>query len=82
MIRVRFCSDFKDNGRDFRPIKFPPPYPYWRTGENNKGFIIVAYFDSIEQLKEYYPEAHDIESEEVEEIFFSDRFPKPDWYNK
>jgi hypothetical protein len=29
-----------------------------------------------------WPEASDVYIEEVDKIFFSDRFPKPDWYKE
>ena len=34
----------------------------------------------MDELYELWPEAEQIEWAEENEIFFSDKFPKPDWY--
>jgi hypothetical protein len=81
MIRARFYSAFKDNGGDYRPITFPPPHPYWCSGESDTHHIIVAYADNEDQIRVYWPEAVDIDSEEVDEYLFTSRFPKPEWFN-
>ena len=44
-------------------------------------FVIVAYAENVEQIKGLWPEAYMIECEEVNEITFTTRFPKPKWYN-
>lgn len=80
MIRARFFVNKKECKNDYRPLRWPIQYPYWCTGENDSYFVLVAYIDSIEELNGLWPEASNIESEEVDKIFFSDRFPKPDWY--
>lgn len=82
MIRARFLIKRKDCGNDYRPIKWPIKYPYWCTGENDYSFIIVAYADDIKQIKSLWPEAYRIQSEEVQEIAFTPRFPKPEWYKE
>lgn len=76
MIRARFYA----NADDFRPIKFPPPYPYWCSGYGDNHSIVIAFADSVEQICEYWPEADEIEHTEAKEVTFSDRFPKPDWW--
>lgn len=77
MIRARF----KVNGADYRPVKFPPPHPYWCTGYAGDGSyaIVVAYADNEDQVREYWPEAAEIDAEPAERYIFTDRFPKPDW---
>ena len=80
MIRARFYIKFKDCDSDFRPINWPIKYPYWCTGQNSDSFVIVAYADSIEQIEELWPEAYNIEANEVQEIVFTTRFQKPEWY--
>jgi len=77
MIRARFEANFDD----YRPVKFPPPHPFWCTGHagDESHSIVVAYADSEEQILEFWPEAAQIDSEEASEYFFSDRFPKPEW---
>lgn len=82
MIRARFFVDKKECGGDYRPLKWPIQYPYWCTGESAYYFVLVAYINSIEELKALWPEASNIESEEVDKILFSNRFPKPDWYKE
>jgi len=37
--------------------------------------------ENVEQIKGLWPEAYMIECEEVNEITFTTRFPKPKWYN-
>jgi len=82
MIRARF----KANLDDYRPVKFPTPYPYWCSGCSEEHSIVIAYADSEKQILEFWPEAEDIEYEDIEEneIIFSERFPKPepDWYKR
>ena len=76
-----FRSRFQANAEDYRPVKFPPPHPFWCTGYagDESYSIIVAYVDSEDQLLEYWPEAENIDLSEADEYFFSDRFPKPEW---
>lgn len=78
MIRARF----RVNPDDYRPVKFPPPHPYWCTGQAGDGSyaILVAYADNEDQLREFWPDAHDIEAQERHSYAFTDRFPKPDWF--
>lgn len=82
MIRARFFVNKEECIGDYRPLRWPIQYPYWCTGESAHYFVLVAYINSIEELKDLWPEASNIESEEVDKIFFSDRFPKPDWYKE
>jgi hypothetical protein len=77
MIRVRF----KTGPQDYRPAKFPPPHPYWCTGYMGDGAaVIIGYADDIRQVYEYWPDAEDIDTEEVQSYFFSGRFPRPAWF--
>ena len=80
MIRVRFTT----NGNDYRPVIYPPPHPWWRTGYNSQGdAIIVSYADSTEQVSDYWPDCErlDVLEKDLTEYKFSDRMPKPDWFN-
>ena len=81
MIRARFYIKFKDCGNDYRPVKWPIKHPYWCTGGSVDSFVIVAYAENVEQINDLWPEAYMIECEEVNEITFTTRFPKPKWYN-
>jgi len=78
MIRARFHA----NADDWRPIKFPPPGPAWCTGYAADGSYstVVAYAESEDQIREFWPEASNIEADDRNEITFTDRFPRPDWW--
>lgn len=80
MIRARFFVNKEECKDDYRPLRWPIQSPYWCTGENDSYFVLVAYINSVEELNSLWPEASNIECEEVDEIVFSDRFPKPNWY--
>lgn len=77
-LRCRFHA----NADDYRPMSFPPPGPYWCSGYGDDYSVIVAYVKSEDQITEYWPEANNIDVEECESITFSDRFPKPSWFNE
>ena len=66
---------------DYRPIKFPPPGPWWCSGSDFQDrSCIIVYLPSITNLLEYWPEAEEVEFTEESEIIFTDRFSKPDWW--
>ena len=76
MLRARF----KSNSKDYRPVTFPPPHPWWCTGYDANGIaIIVAYADDEDQIRSLWPEATNIDSEPVDGYSFTSRFPKPTW---
>lgn len=77
LLRARF----KANENDPRPVNFPVKYPYWITGYGEGYSIIVSYANSENYILENWPEASELDVQEVEQITFSDRFPKPDWYS-
>ena len=52
MIRVRFFVDKEKCDGDYRPLRWPIQYPYWCTGESAHHFVLVAYINSIEELKD------------------------------
>lgn len=78
MIRARFHV----NPDDYRPIKWPIPYPYWCSGYGDDYSIVVAFADSEEQILEFWPDATEITSEEVAGVTYSSRFPQPSWYGE
>jgi len=78
LLRVRF----KTKEQDYRPVNWPIEYPYWNTGDGEDFSVIVAYASSMEYIVENWPEAYDIDVEPVDGIVFTDRFRKPDWYNR
>ena len=78
-IRYRF----KAYGNDTRPIVWPPAGPYWVTGKGDGYDIIVAYIPKNVPLEKYWPgiDAGDINmKQEVCEVKFSERFPKPGYW--
>ena len=76
LLRARF----KQPTADYRPIIWPIKYPYWCSGTGDGYAILVAYVDSVEHLKEMWPEAMDIKTDDVSEITFTSRFRQPEWY--
>jgi hypothetical protein len=90
--RIRFRVSAKSEGEELdpRPVKFPPSGPYWISGyglhEDDREFaVLVAYAPSKEDLLEHWPDA-DLEWDGCDvqgrdEIAFTDRFPKPDWWS-
>ncbi len=74
---------FTQPTEDYRPIKFPPPGPYWCSGYDSKdNAILIAYLPSKAKLIDWWPEAQDDEYTDESEVVFSDRFPRPDWYKE
>lgn len=82
MIWCRFYINIKEVKEDYRPVIWPIKYPYWLSGESETAYIICAYADSEEDIYKQWPEAYDLDTEEVKSIEFSERFPKPDWYRE
>jgi hypothetical protein len=77
-LRVRFHA----NEEDYRCIKFPPPGPYWCSGYGEDYSVIVAYVKTEAQILEFWPDATEVEIlQERDEIIFTDRFPRPDWWS-
>ena len=78
--RVRF----KANLPDYRPVTFPPPGPFWCSGEGDDYSIIVAYFPhpvTNSDIRKFWPEARAIDvMNENTTLTYSDRFKKPHWY--
>jgi hypothetical protein len=78
MIRARFNAD----GSDWRPVNWPIKHPCWCTGYSASGdSVVVAYADDEAEILHNWPEAVNIEIDHVDEYMFTDRFPKPDWFN-
>lgn len=81
MIRYRFKTNSVSDPRpivDMALIKMP----WWCTGfscTTNEYATIVCYLPEGEPLYKYWDDAFDVEAENVGEIKYSDRFPKPEW---
>lgn len=76
-VRYRFHA----NEDDYRPVTFPPPGPYWCTGYGEGHSIVVAYLPDGVPVTDYWPEATKIDAHARGEPVFTDRFPKPDWWD-
>jgi len=75
-----FRCRFQTDANDPRPVKFPPPGPWWHSGSGDDFAVVIAYLKTEKQIKEYWPDATHIDVFPVDEIVYTDRFPKPDWY--
>jgi len=78
---------FMTNADDFRPVKFPPPGPYWCSGyrfdddePRNNHAIVIAILPKDEPLATWWPDAEDVETTEIDVITFTERFPRPTWW--
>jgi len=76
MIRARF----KANEDDPRPVNWPIKHPYWVTGYGDDCAIVVAYADDVAEIMRNWPDATDVDEEEVDQYLFSSRFKKPEWF--
>jgi hypothetical protein len=67
---------------DPRPLIFNPKYPWWITGTagDESHVTIVAYIPATENLETYWDDAYDTEFTEHSEIKFTDRFPRPAYF--
>jgi hypothetical protein len=89
--RYRFRSWAAD---DPRPVTFPPPGPYWITGsgeerDGREFATLVAYLPgaSADELEHFWPETDGIlwdgyDFQWRDEIAFTSRFTKPDWWSQ
>ena len=75
MIKVRFHA----NAEDPRPVTWPVRHPYWISGEGDGYAIVVAYADDEDYIYRNWPEATELDSQEVQGYVFTDRFPRPEW---
>lgn len=78
MLRVRFRA----NRDDYRPVNWPVKHPYWCTGYGFSYSIVISYADNEEYIYNNWPEASDLDIEEVEGYVFTDRFEKPEWFEE
>ena len=72
---------FRTTADDYRPVKWPPPGPYWCTGYDPEDQpIIVAYAPPDASIRDYWPEYRDAEWTSENEIAYTSRFPQPEWW--
>tara|TARA_R110002072_G_scaffold26966_15_gene88459 strand:+ start:759 stop:1001 length:243 start_codon:yes stop_codon:yes gene_type:complete len=69
-------------GEDGRPISWPPVGPFWITGFSETHTVVLAYAPDEETLTnaDHWPDAEDVDDWGEQEITFTDRFKKPDWW--
>lgn len=79
-VRYLFTSN---QVQDPRPITFPPPGPYWITGEGQGYATLAAYLPVGVSIHLFWPEAR------VTDVVpapngpqYSSRFRKPEWYHE
>ncbi len=77
MIRARF----KVNPDDPHPVSWPIQHPYWVTGGSDEYSIVVAYADDEAAVLRLWPDATDLDAVEAVGYSFTDRFPRPKWWN-
>lgn len=77
--RYRFTTRFVD---DYRPLIFNPKYPFWCSGYGDETATIIAWLPADEDLLKYWDDADDIDYTEHSEIKFSDRFPRPSYFEE
>ena len=77
MLRIRFRANYNDP----RPINWPVKHPFWITGSagDDTYSIVVSYADNEQYIYDNWPEAKNLDVQEVQKYEFSDRFPKPEW---
>lgn len=78
------------NGKDSRPVVWPPAHPWWESGHTGSNSIIIAYCENVEQMVAQWPEivpgtldSEGCKVDSYEErncITFSTRFQPPDWW--
>lgn len=78
--RHRFHAD----GNDPRPVKFPPPGPWWCSGYafDESYSVVVAYLPYGTDVTQWWPEATAIETSDADSPKYSERFPRPDWWHE
>ena len=80
MLRIRFRATLEDP----RPINWPVKHPFWVTGSagDESYAIVVSYADNEQYILDNWPEATNLDPQEVHKYEFSDRFQKPEWLNE
>lgn len=80
MIRARFETDPQDP----RPVVWPIKHPYWITGYAGDGShsVVVAYAEDEAEIMRNWPDAKNVEADPVGGYVFTERFPKPAWFEE
>jgi hypothetical protein len=76
--KYRFRTKSVDDYRplvDMKDIQMP----WWCTGEGDGYVTIMCYLPENENIYKYWDDAYYFETESVNEITYTIRFPKPSW---
>ncbi len=67
---------------DYRPLVFDARYPWWCSGEAGDGSTatIIIFLPKGEDLLKYWDDAEITDADECDNITFTDRFAKPDYF--
>lgn len=73
------------NNSDYRPMFYPPPHPWWCSGQTMNEAIIISYAGDETEVKALWPELNSpqykIDScDKKDRYSFSSRFQPPDWW--
>lgn len=65
-------------------MHWPVKHPYWCSGYagDMSYAIVISYADDTDYIFKNWPEAEDLDVEEVKGYVFTDRFPRPDWFKE
>ena len=83
---IRF--EFLTKGYESRPVKTPPPGPWWEVGHGLRFVDVVAYIplrnstpEAAEALlREYWPDVEIIDSQVRDRIRFNSQYSCPSWW--
>lgn len=69
---------------DSRPIAWPIFHPYWIVRMSLDANMLMAYVESVDDIKTFWPEATEITvfEEGVTKYGFNGNFPKPAWLDE
>lgn len=79
-VPPRFLGD-PNYIHDPRPICWPVFHPFWTVSQKAEGNVMMAYVDSLDQVKMFWPEAENItiHEEGVMQYAFNKDFPELPW---
>ena len=79
MFLVNFKISKNVSG-DYKSVIWPVEYPYWLVREDEKSFWMRAYVEDFVTFNLMWPYAYIINTKEVDDVEYTDEFPKPAWY--
>lgn len=81
-VRLFVPLDPKDE-LDYRPMTWPIAYPYWCSGMGIGYHTLIVIATNWDYIQKNWPGSSIDFAQPIDrvEAAFSDRFPKPDWWN-